>query len=46
MARSFGVVPCFEGPSEPGAYFSEEGGYVVLGKTQLLTDFPKPKYVP
>ncbi|XP_076129263.1 laminin subunit alpha-4 [Alosa pseudoharengus] len=29
-SRSFGVVPCFEGPSEPGAYFSEEGGYVVL----------------
>lgn len=30
VAQSFGVVPCFEGPSEPGAYFSEEGGYVVL----------------
>ncbi|XP_012676862.2 laminin subunit alpha-4 [Clupea harengus] len=29
-SRSFGVLPCFEGPSEPGAYFSEEGGYVVL----------------
>lgn len=28
--KSFGVVPCFEGPTEPGAYFSEEGGYVVL----------------
>ncbi|XP_063079180.1 laminin subunit alpha-4 [Engraulis encrasicolus] len=28
--KSFGVVPCFEGPTEPGAYFSDEGGYVVL----------------
>ncbi|XP_036438439.1 laminin subunit alpha-4 isoform X1 [Colossoma macropomum] len=30
VSRSFGVTPCFEGPTEPGAYFSEEGGYVVL----------------
>ncbi|KAL4649067.1 laminin subunit alpha-4 [Arapaima gigas] len=30
VARSFGVTPCFEGPSEAGAYFSAEGGYVVL----------------
>lgn len=30
-AESFGVTPCFEGPSEEGTYFSMEGGYVVLG---------------
>ncbi|XP_072532796.1 laminin subunit alpha-4 isoform X2 [Salminus brasiliensis] len=30
VSRSFGVTPCLEGPVEPGAYFSEEGGYVVL----------------
>lgn len=30
-AESFGVTPCFEGPSEEGTYFSTEGGYVVLG---------------
>ncbi|KAI4885445.1 hypothetical protein NFI96_026270 [Prochilodus magdalenae] len=33
VSRSFGVTPCFEGPTEPGAYFSEEGGYMVLGNT-------------
>lgn len=30
-AESFGVTPCFEGPSEEGTYFSTEGGYIVLG---------------
>lgn len=30
-AESFGVTPCFEGPTEEGTYFSAEGGYVVLG---------------
>ncbi|KAJ8356009.1 hypothetical protein SKAU_G00188030 [Synaphobranchus kaupii] len=30
MSQTFGVTPCFEGLSEPGSYFSEEGGYVVL----------------
>ncbi|XP_064196061.1 laminin subunit alpha-4 [Anguilla rostrata] len=30
VSQTFGVTPCFEGPSEPGSYFSEEGGYVVL----------------
>lgn len=30
-SESFGVTPCFEGPSEAGTYFSKEGGYVVLG---------------
>lgn len=31
VAETFGVTPCFEGLSEAGTYFSEEGGYVVLG---------------
>lgn len=31
MAETFGVTPCFEGLSEAGTYFSEEGGYVGLG---------------
>ncbi|XP_036405732.1 laminin subunit alpha-4 [Megalops cyprinoides] len=30
VSQTFGVTPCFEGLSEPGSYFSEEGGYVVL----------------
>uniref|UniRef100_A0A8C9T2H0 Laminin, alpha 4 n=1 Tax=Scleropages formosus TaxID=113540 RepID=A0A8C9T2H0_SCLFO len=30
VESSFGVTPCFEGPSEAGTYFSAEGGYVVL----------------
>uniref|UniRef100_A0A8C1U5B6 Laminin, alpha 4 n=1 Tax=Cyprinus carpio TaxID=7962 RepID=A0A8C1U5B6_CYPCA len=29
-SHSFGVTPCYEGPSEPGTYFTEEGGYVLL----------------
>ncbi|NP_001034154.1 laminin subunit alpha-4 precursor [Danio rerio] len=29
-SHSFGVTPCYEGPSEPGTYFAEEGGYVLL----------------
>ncbi|XP_031717419.1 laminin subunit alpha-4 [Anarrhichthys ocellatus] len=32
-AETFGVTPCFEGLSEAGTYFSEEGGYVVLDET-------------
>ncbi|XP_066532892.1 laminin subunit alpha-4 isoform X2 [Hoplias malabaricus] len=35
-SRSFGVTPCFEGPSESGVYFSEQGGYVVLDDTLIL----------
>ncbi|XP_047430027.1 laminin subunit alpha-4 [Mugil cephalus] len=31
--ETFGVTPCFEGPSETGTYFSEEGGYVVLDES-------------
>uniref|UniRef100_A0A3B5LJZ4 Laminin, alpha 4 n=1 Tax=Xiphophorus couchianus TaxID=32473 RepID=A0A3B5LJZ4_9TELE len=33
VAESFGVGPCFEGLSEDGTYFSEEGGYVVLDES-------------
>uniref|UniRef100_A0A671UK79 Laminin, alpha 4 n=1 Tax=Sparus aurata TaxID=8175 RepID=A0A671UK79_SPAAU len=33
MAGNFGVTPCYEGLSEAGTYFSEEGGYVVLDET-------------
>ncbi|XP_023665992.1 laminin subunit alpha-4 [Paramormyrops kingsleyae] len=29
-SHTFGVTPCFEGPSEAGTFFSDEGGYVVL----------------
>ncbi|XP_060907248.1 laminin subunit alpha-4 [Labrus mixtus] len=31
--ETFGVTPCFEGRSEAGTYFSEEGGYVVLDES-------------
>ncbi|XP_034555452.1 laminin subunit alpha-4 isoform X2 [Notolabrus celidotus] len=31
--ETFGVTQCFEGRSEAGTYFSEEGGYVVLDET-------------
>ncbi|XP_065119786.1 laminin subunit alpha-4 isoform X1 [Paramisgurnus dabryanus] len=30
VSHSFGVTPCYEGPSEPGTYFTNEGGYVIL----------------
>uniref|UniRef100_A0A1A8V2I3 Laminin, alpha 4 n=1 Tax=Nothobranchius furzeri TaxID=105023 RepID=A0A1A8V2I3_NOTFU len=33
LAETFGVSPCFEGPSEAGTYFSKEGGYVVLDES-------------
>ncbi|XP_012733714.2 LOW QUALITY PROTEIN: laminin subunit alpha-4 [Fundulus heteroclitus] len=33
VAETFGVSPCFEGPSEDGTYFSEQGGYVVLDES-------------
>ncbi|XP_041661405.1 laminin subunit alpha-4 [Cheilinus undulatus] len=32
-AETFGVTPCFEGRSEAGTYFSEEGGYVILDES-------------
>ncbi|XP_024147137.1 laminin subunit alpha-4 [Oryzias melastigma] len=35
-AETFGVTPCFEGHSEPGTYFSEEGGYLILDKSHQL----------
>ncbi|KAK2856644.1 hypothetical protein Q5P01_005379 [Channa striata] len=30
VTETFGVTPCFQGHSEAGTYFSDEGGYVVL----------------
>ncbi|GAA6074652.1 laminin subunit alpha-4 isoform X1, partial [Tachysurus ichikawai] len=30
VPRNFGVTPCFEGSSEAGMFFFEEGGYAVL----------------
>ncbi|XP_069017816.1 LOW QUALITY PROTEIN: laminin subunit alpha-4 [Embiotoca jacksoni] len=33
VAETYGVTPCFEGLSEAGTYFSEEGGYVVLDES-------------
>ncbi|XP_066554921.1 laminin subunit alpha-4 [Amia ocellicauda] len=36
ISQTFGVTPCFEGPSESGTYFSEEGGYVVLDDSYNL----------
>uniref|UniRef100_A0A6Q2ZNV8 Laminin subunit alpha 4 n=1 Tax=Esox lucius TaxID=8010 RepID=A0A6Q2ZNV8_ESOLU len=33
VSQTFGVTPCFEGLSEPGTFFTEEGGYVVLDDT-------------
>uniref|UniRef100_A0AAQ6A5Q9 Laminin, alpha 4 n=1 Tax=Amphiprion ocellaris TaxID=80972 RepID=A0AAQ6A5Q9_AMPOC len=32
-SETYGVTPCFEGHSEAGTYFSEEGGYVVLDES-------------
>ncbi|XP_056620180.1 laminin subunit alpha-4 isoform X1 [Triplophysa dalaica] len=29
-SQSFGVTPCYEGSSEPGTYFTDDGGYVLL----------------
>ncbi|GCC25954.1 hypothetical protein chiPu_0004368 [Chiloscyllium punctatum] len=29
-SQTFGVTPCFEGPTESGTFFSTEGGYVIL----------------
>ncbi|XP_059212567.1 laminin subunit alpha-4 [Centropristis striata] len=33
VEETSGVTPCFEGHSEAGTYFSQEGGYVVLDET-------------
>ncbi|XP_039981143.1 laminin subunit alpha-4 [Xiphias gladius] len=33
VTETFGVTPCFEGLSEAGTYFSEEGGYIVLDES-------------
>lgn len=40
-SHSFGVTPCYEGPSEPGTYFTEEGGYVLLGNILCITHLIK-----
>ncbi|XP_078397304.1 laminin subunit alpha-3 isoform X1 [Cetorhinus maximus] len=34
--RTFGVTPCFESNFEQGAYFSAEGGYVVLDNSFVV----------
>lgn len=34
--ETFGVTPCFEGTFEEGAYFSPQGGHVVLDDSFLL----------
>ncbi|KAM7367556.1 hypothetical protein PAMP_013845 [Pampus punctatissimus] len=36
LSETFGVTPCFEGHSEAGTYFSEDGGYVILDETFSL----------
>ncbi|CAK6968191.1 laminin subunit alpha-4 [Scomber scombrus] len=33
VSETFGVTPCFEGHSEAGTFFSQDGGYVVLDET-------------
>uniref|UniRef100_A0A672IHM2 Laminin, alpha 4 n=1 Tax=Salarias fasciatus TaxID=181472 RepID=A0A672IHM2_SALFA len=33
VAETFGVTPCFQGRSEPGTFFSEEGGFVLLDQS-------------
>ncbi|XP_054618199.1 laminin subunit alpha-4 isoform X2 [Dunckerocampus dactyliophorus] len=33
--ETFGVTPCFEGLTEPGTFFAEEGGYVLLDTFDL-----------
>ncbi|XP_070705268.1 laminin subunit alpha-4 [Pempheris klunzingeri] len=33
ITETSGVTPCFEGLSEAGTYFAEEGGYVMLDET-------------
>lgn len=33
VTETYGVTPCYEGVSEPGTYFAEEGGYIVLDES-------------
>uniref|UniRef100_A0A665WGA9 Laminin, alpha 4 n=1 Tax=Echeneis naucrates TaxID=173247 RepID=A0A665WGA9_ECHNA len=33
IMETYGVTPCFEGVSEQGTYFSEEGGYITLDES-------------
>lgn len=30
-AHSQGTVPCYQGPLQPGAYFSGRGGHIIIG---------------
>ncbi|KAM9840767.1 laminin subunit alpha-4 [Aulostomus maculatus] len=34
-AETFGVTPCFEGPSEEGTFFAEGGGYIMFDTFDL-----------
>ncbi|KAM3603251.1 uncharacterized protein V6R79_019351 [Siganus canaliculatus] len=33
LSETYGVTPCFEGPSEAGTFFAEEGGYILLDQS-------------
>ncbi|CAL8312550.1 unnamed protein product [Lota lota] len=33
---TFGTTPCYDGPWEPGTFFSQEGGYIALDETAVL----------
>ncbi|CAL8395487.1 unnamed protein product [Arctogadus glacialis] len=35
-SATFGATPCYDGPQEPGAFFSQEGGYIALDETAVL----------
>ncbi|XP_072901622.1 laminin subunit alpha-3 isoform X2 [Hemitrygon akajei] len=35
-SRTFGVTPCFDGSSEPGAYFAAEGAHLVLDNSFVV----------
>nr|XP_061806832.1 laminin subunit alpha-4-like [Nerophis lumbriciformis] len=37
--ETFGVTPCFEGPTEKGIFFAEEGGYMLLDTLDLGDQF-------
>ncbi|KAJ3607143.1 hypothetical protein NHX12_026657 [Muraenolepis orangiensis] len=35
-SATFGATPCYDGPLEPGTFFSQDGGYVALDETVVL----------
>uniref|UniRef100_A0A8C5FCU6 Laminin, alpha 4 n=1 Tax=Gadus morhua TaxID=8049 RepID=A0A8C5FCU6_GADMO len=35
-SATFGATPCYDGPQEPGTFFSQEGGYIALDETAVL----------